>query len=393
MIDMARRKKYPKLPNGFGQIKYLGKGRRNPYAVHPPATERAQDGTPITPKALCYVDDWMKGFTVLTAFHAGNYQKGMERNIEISKSSNLSDLAQKILSDYNQSKGVEQEMQKKPTFAEVYQRFFEYKFERDKSRVYSKSTFRSTRTAFKNCKQLHDRIFADLRSDDLQKVLDDCPLKHSSLELIVSLFHQMYQYAESSDLVEKDYSKFVKINIPDDDEHGEPFTYDELAILWEHKENPVVEMILIMCYSGYRIAAYKNMEINLKEKYFYGGVKTAAGKNRYVPIHSAIYPMVVTRTKKHKNILGSSENKFRELMYETLEELHIEKHTPHDCRHTFSMLCEKFKVNENDRKRMLGHSFKNDITNGIYGHRTVEELREEIEKIKIPDVTNVLRTD
>ena len=30
---------------------------------------------------------------------------------------------------------------------------------------------------------------------------------------------------------------------------------------------------------------------------------------------------------------------------------------------------------------MMGHSFGDDITNGVYGHRTVEELRSEIEKI------------
>lgn len=70
-------------------------------------------------------------------------------------------------------------------------------------------------------------------------------------------------------------------------------------------------------------------------------------------------------------------------MYETLDALGIEKHTPHDCRHTFSMLCEKYGVNENDRKRMLGHSFGSDITNGIYGHRNLEELRNEIEKIEV----------
>ena len=69
-------------------------------------------------------------------------------------------------------------------------------------------------------------------------------------------------------------------------------------------------------------------------------------------------------------------------MYKKLAELGIEKHTPHDCRHTFSMLCEKYEVNENDRKRMLGHSFGSDITNARYGHRTVEDLRTEIEKIK-----------
>ena len=33
---------------------------------------------------------------------------------------------------------------------------------------------------------------------------------------------------------------------------------------------------------------------------------------------------------------------------------------------------------------MLGHSFGADITNGIYGHRTVDDLRKEIEKIKVP---------
>ena len=75
--------------------------------------------------------------------------------------------------------------------------------------------------------------------------------------------------------------------------------------------------------------------------------------------------------------------KFREEMYSILEDIGIEKHTPHDCRHTFSRLCEKYNVNDNDRKRMLGHSFGNDITNRIYGHRTVEDLLEQIEKILV----------
>lgn len=70
-------------------------------------------------------------------------------------------------------------------------------------------------------------------------------------------------------------------------------------------------------------------------------------------------------------------------MSNKLSELGIEKHTPHDCRHTFSALCEKYGVNENDRKRMMGHSFGNDITNAKYGHRTVDDLRGEIEKIKV----------
>ena len=49
--------------------------------------------------------------------------------------------------------------------------------------------------------------------------------------------------------------------------------------------------------------------------------------------------------------------------------------------HTFSKFCELYHVNENDRKRMLGHSFGNDVTNRVYGHRDLKDLKMEIEKI------------
>lgn len=382
---MAKRKKYPKLPNGYGSIKYLGKGRRNPYAVHPPTTEFTLDGIPKTPKALCYVDDYMKGFAVLTAYKAGTYVPGMEWDLSgiDSSTGNLDSLAQSILADYGRIKHTELTEEKKLTFAEVYEEFYDYKYERDKSRQYSQASRDSTRAAFKNCAAIHNKIFEDIRHKDLQAVIDNCPRKHATLELILSLFHQMYQYAIAYEIVDKDCSTALRINTPEDDEHGEPFTDSDLQILWQHVDNPIVEMILIMCYSGFRISAYKTLEVNLKEKYFKGGVKTAASKNRIVPIHSGIYYLVCRRIKRDKGLLIQETGDFRRNMYTTLRKIGVERHTPHDCRHTFSRLCEKYKVNENDRKRMLGHSFKGDITNEVYGHRTLEELRAEIEKIKI----------
>lgn len=142
-------------------------------------------------------------------------------------------------------------------------------------------------------------------------------------------------------------------------------------------------MLLIMCYSGFRISAYKSMKVDIEQKLFNGGVKNRYSKNRIVPIHSSIYDLVKRRMKRDGNLLNCSTQDFRYSMYEVLDNLGIEKHTPHDCRHTFSKLCEDYKVAENDRKRMLGHSFGNDITNKVYGHRDIESLREEIEKIKV----------
>ena len=75
-----KRKKHPKLPNGFGSIRYLGKNRHNCYAVHPPA-KIDQLGNVVRSPAICYVDDWIKGFTILTAYKAGTYQPGMERDL------------------------------------------------------------------------------------------------------------------------------------------------------------------------------------------------------------------------------------------------------------------------------------------------------------------------
>lgn len=374
---MTRRKKYPKLPNGYGSIKKLSGNRRNPYGVYPPAVELIAPGQYAPVKAICYTDSWMKGFAVLTAYHAGNYYPGYERTLNEFKNSSIGS----ILADYTQAFRPASSQETKPTFSEVYELFYKFKYE-DSGKRYSDQSKRSTRAAFKNCKSIHDTIFEALRYDDLQKVVDNCPLAYSSLELILSLFHQMYAYAEIYELVDKDHSKHVSIKKEDDDEHGVPFNDEELQIFWNNKDNEIVELILILCYSGFRITEIKKASVNFEGKFFCGGIKTNASRNRNVPIHSGIFELVEKRLLRDHCMLKTSTNVFRNNMYHVLAELGIKKHTPHDCRHTFSALCERYKVAENDRKRMLGHKLT-DVTNGIYGHRTIEDLREEIEKIEI----------
>lgn len=376
---MPKRKKHPRLPNGYGSIRYLGKSRKNPYAVHPPADI---DGN--RPPALCYVDDWMKGFIILTSYKAGTYTPGMEATLELPDNpGTLDSLVEKIMADYNRVKGIEPDEPEK-TFSDVYKAFYADKF--TEGHKYSSSTVRAIQAGYRNCKPLYDKEFRALRSKDLQDNLDACNLKHASLEHIKNLYRQMYKYADGQGWCDKDYSRYVKIKKADDDEHGVPFSDAELKILWENVCNETAEMVLIICYSGWRISEYIDMEIDLDKRYFFGGSKTDAGKNRIVPIHSAIHPLVERRLKEFGRILPCSPEDFREQMDELLNSLGFinePKHTPHDCRHTFSRLCEKYGVQENDRKRMLGHSFGNDITNRIYGHRELEDLQKEIEKIKV----------
>lgn len=385
---MPKRKKFPKLPNGYGQIRFLGKGRRNPYGVYPPSVEEYANGTKKTPPALCYVSDRMVGLAVLTLYHAGTYKPGDEiliekemRGVATSYSKVLDDL----VADYNKSM-FSIAPDNSPAFSDVFMRYYRERFGREYGHKEKKpSAERNIIAAYKNSEVLHNYKFNQIVADDLQKVVDTASerLSISALKTITTLFNQLYRYAEANNLCEKNYAKFVKIKKENDIEHGIPFSESDLQILWKNKEDDVAEFLLIMCYSGFRITEYKTLEVNLDQKYFKGGIKTEAGKDRIVPIHSSIASLVSARIERLGCLLPITDSRFRQKMYPTLQRLGIEPHTPHDCRHTFSALCERYRVNENDRKRMLGHSFGSDITNSVYGHRSVEDLRKEIEKIQI----------
>ena len=342
-----------KLPNGFGSIKKLGGNRSRPYAVYPPSGELSAIGNgPTKATALGYYRDWYSAFDALSKYHHNPY-----------------DISTRNL-----------------TFSDVYERFYKEKFECGKKDLSASSKY-AYDTAFKNSAPLHRLRFLDIRKQDMQTILDDCTLGYSSLCNLKKLFCQMYRFALENDIVEKNYAQYVTINREDDNEKGEPFSEEELELLWKNKKDRAVQVILLMIYSGFRIKAFETIEINKEELYFKGGVKTAAGKGRTVPIHPAIAPFAFVFRKHYPNFRTNTYRTYH--FYPVLERLGIattksgKKHTPHDCRHTFSWLCDKYKVDELSKHFLMGHSPGKDVEKAVYGHRTFEELREEINKIEI----------
>lgn len=73
-----------RLPSGFGSVRYLGKGRRNPYAVHPPeSSAKTTQSQSRRPPALCYVCSRETGIKILMIYHAGLYTPGVESDPDI----------------------------------------------------------------------------------------------------------------------------------------------------------------------------------------------------------------------------------------------------------------------------------------------------------------------
>lgn len=341
-------KKNMKLPNGFGCIKKLSGNRRKPYAAFP-SSKIADENPQICPtRAIGYYDSWYSAYNALSDFN---------RNL-------LSGITPPA------------------TFADIYHAFYKAKFEESKKQLSIRSRIDYS-SAFKNVPSLHNLVFSSIRKSHMQKALDECALGYSSLSNIKKLYAQMYKYALENDIVEKNYAQYVNINQENDIEKGEPFTLEDIDKLWCNRNNSAARIILMMIYSGFRITAYESLEVNLEDQYFKGGIKTRSGKNRIVPFHRAIIPFAEEFNPKEFNGAAFRKREF----YPLLKQLNMQytnsgkKHTPHDCRHTFSWLCDRYHVDDIAKHMLMGHSLGNDVEKSVYGHRTIEELRFEINKI------------
>lgn len=342
-----------KLPPGYGQIIKLSGKRRRPYAVRvDDGVAQSNDGHFVRKvKYLEYFEKKSDALTYLAKYNAG---------IVIEKQPPLTAL---------------------PSFSEVFDGFMEYYSAKHKDA--SLSALSAYQTAYKNAASLHQRKFQTLRTDDLQKVISEhSHQSQSTIANLIKLFHQMYKYAMMNEMVEKDYSQFVFNEYTKSDKPAHiPFTEDEIRQLWKIKAYPV----LIMIFTGLRVTEFltlKNKNVDLDTHIMRGGIKTAAGKDRVIPIHDAILP-IIEKMKSEKEYLydGSREHvAFQKNEWADWMESFETTHTPHDTRHTAASLMERYGVPLHHAKLILGHAVT-DLTQGVYTHIESSVLVEDINRI------------
>lgn len=283
------------------------------------------------------------------------------------------------------------------TFSQLYEKFYKNKYEYS-GKAFSQSSKNCTKSAYRHCRALYDLAYSKLRADDFRSVLGQTndkgkPLSHALQEHIKNLFTQMDKYALQNDVIEKGYASYAAITVEEDDKPGIPFTYDELVKLWQHQNAPWADIALIYIYSGWRISELNRMpvdDISLSEWTFKGGIKTTSGKDRIVPIHTAIQSMVKKRIADNgdrlfiENGKHISNSKLTKYFKDALAASGITtEHTIHDCRHTFTSLLDSAGANPVCIDRLVGHASKG-ITARTYTHKDIEELRAAVELIKVP---------
>lgn len=341
-----------KNPNGYGSVFKLTGNRRRPWCAR--ITIGWNDEGKQQYKTLGYFEKRQDAMTALAEYNKHPY-------------------------DLNQNT---------VTFAEIYEKWSKKKFE-----TISTSRIKGYGTCYNICTPIHDMKFVDLRTYHLQGVIDNASKNYGTNRQIKVLFSQLYQYAMKNDIVDKDYSMFVEIGKDTKSTKRKPFTKEEIDLLWKYSKHiPILDTVLIMIYSGMRISellTIKSKDVDLESRAMIGGIKTEAGKNRTIPIHKKIVPLIEKRLEDgYDFLISTKQNKpftydqyLRRHWNTSMERLNLD-HSSHDCRHTFITAADNCGINPITIKLIVGHSRGSDVT-ASYTHKDVQQLIEAIDQIEI----------
>nr|DAE14241.1 MAG TPA: Integrase [Siphoviridae sp. ct0uL16] len=272
----------------------------------------------------------------------------------------------------------------------------------------SKSSQDTYKASFKHCEKLYSLTFSNIRTSQLQECIEklsESGKSYSAVNKLKILFSVLYSYALENDIVTKNYAQFIIL--PKIEQTQKRALSDvEIKKIYDYAKsvNKAAKWTLYLILSGWRISEMLELtrfNYDVKEKCFIGGKKTTAGKNRRVPVHTAVQWIVDEQLAQNgktvfcmENGEAMTPNYFREYLFKPmLKELNLDEAlTPHATRHTFATLLKRGGADDFFRKRLLGHSSGN-ITDDVYTHEDLESLRKSIEKVNIFGIVKAKEKD
>lgn len=350
-----------RLPNGYGGVRKLSGTRRRPYIVEKTETWQLDSTTQKLKQKrtiIGYYATRAEALAALAAYNANPYDTA----------------AAKI------------------TFAQVYAQWSAQKY-----KTISDSNIKGYTAAYALCSALYNKPYKDIKLRDMQAVADASGRNTPMLRKLKILFSQMADYAVIHEIITKDKNLVEYLDVSsagNPNSHAKSiFTADEIALLWHNvPQNIYYQIPLMLIYSGCRISellTLQKSDVHLSEKWFYiREAKTAAGV-RAVPISDKTYSffefwynnsgcdyLLCTPDGRPLTYNNYKDTYFTAL----LRPLGIE-HTPHETRHTCISMLAAAKVYPTTIKKIVGHAGAQSLTEKVYTHLDIQELRDAINAI------------
>lgn len=375
-------KKHMRLPNGFGSISRMTGKLRKPYYARV-TVGKDEFGKPIQKplKPDSTFETYEAAYQALIYYNRNPYDLDIDISIE-----------------------------------QLYEKWTDKYFEE-----ISDSSTRTITSAWAYCSSIYRMRAKDLRARHIKGCMEEgfrietrgkkkgekIFATAGTKSRIKSLFNLMLDYALEYEIVDRNYARTFELsddvlNEMEESKKGHiPFTDAERDKLWDNVDRiKFVDWVLIQDYMGWRpqeIATIRLDEINLDEWYMQAGMKTDAGKQRIVPIHTKVRKLVQKnydfalsigseyllndKGQTHSGSWKLTYDKYSNRYDKVIDALKLNpEHRPHDPRMDFITRCKKAKVDEYALKEMVGHTIK-DITESAYTVRDVEWLREDLEKL------------
>lgn len=276
------------------------------------------------------------------------------------------------------------------TWGEVYQQWSVKKYQKA-----GPASISSYKASWLRLSRLEKRAMKTITIDDLQAIIDQDEkdgLSKSSIYNDKMLMKAMYKYALEREIVSRDLSAFVELPSVGAKVEKGALSESHIDALRGLAEGgfPYADTALILCYTGFRVSELLDLtpsSYHPEGPYLQGGMKTAAGRDRIVPIHPTIQPHIEAWLAKGGERIICSETggslpyqAYRKLFSSIAEKLGVPQATPHWCRHTAASRMKLYGVDDLAIKRILGHADAN-VTEH-YTHVDIDFLSREIRKVR-----------
>lgn len=237
-------------------------------------------------------------------------------------------------------------------------------------------------------------MYAELKIGDLQAVIRDtrnAGAHYAMQKKVRQILHHCYTYVVKYEIISPtaDISQYIDIDQHKVKYPKTPFNTRQINRVKKLGDKWAMA-VLMMIYAGVRTSELLSVvktDVKLRQRYFIvRESKTAAGRNRAVPISKKTLPFFefwMQQPGKHliTNDDGSllTYHQYR-ARFDAVMVASKCKHTPHECRHTCATMLDNAGANETAIKRILGHASQG-VTKRVYTHKSLHELKKAIDLI------------
>ena len=250
----------------------------------------------------------------------------------------------------------------------------------------SSNTLNNYGSAFAHLVSIHGISMSNITYLQLQAIIDhmlNAGLSYSSCKKVRTLISQLFDYAIINRWCSTNYAKFLNLGHNKPVRPHKPFTTQAINRLWR-LESPLHDIPLILLYTGMRASELINLkarDVNRKQRTIkITSAKTKSGI-RTIPIHDRIWPILESRLNSIYVIQECRTYSSLSREFDKAMKAINSKHTTHDCRHTFATRLDNEGANYNAKRLLLGHASGN-VTDGIYTHKSLGQLRKAIRLLK-----------